>query len=526
MLVAALLLSVSACRKMAETSPGSSPAATETAVFNKMVRNNSSTQKISPNIDLDAPNLLLQYKNMAGVIQQVIPPWGSAVATSAPDNIRFDHFTADGWVVVYNMFDIEQTNSRPVLVLYNKYRGILRWWWFNDLQPAFASQFLTYALAIDGANTGMLNFRGEFAKDYTVLDPHPYVLKTNTAAFNQGLANQTWYYFDTEFAYDPNVKNKPQSTYSFALNGWATSTSKVSLQGDINGTVNGTITGSGSGISIFNNLVGSITASSYKNVVQNVDNGAKAESSFKDKINASINSGLADALKSSLNKLATQGLQILSSPLSNVFSSILSSQVSAQQKVQLALNAKVTVSGDITTELPAVLFKGAVPGTARGDLSGYVPYYNEPLGVFNLSTPPIVRWKRVTIPTYPPQPTGTVQVQYLVDNTASIILNPAIASEVTIGPPSISLVYMKTYAGTEPMTYGSLTSNNFNGWAIVNNMGGNVWYAFSAPYVINYNYFTAPEKALAVRVSFTITPNNGSAPVEVSKMFFPKFVAM
>ena len=132
---------------------------------------------ISENIDLDQPDLLLHYKTMAGNIVDVIPPWGSAASTSAPDNVRFDHFTADGWVVVYNTFDVNQTNERPVMMLYNKYRGILRWWWWNDQQPPGPSNYLTYALMIDGNSTSALNFVGEFAKDYTVQSSHPFAVK-------------------------------------------------------------------------------------------------------------------------------------------------------------------------------------------------------------------------------------------------------------------------------------------------------------------------------------------------------------
>jgi hypothetical protein len=489
-----------------------------------VLQTHNGIEKISPFVDIDATNLLLQYKNNNGVISQVIPPWGSFAATTAPDNVRFDHFTADGWVLVYNTFDVEQTNARPVLVLYNKFRGILRWWWWNDVTPPAGSNFITYALMIDGANTSMFNFSGEFAKINTVLQPHPFI-KSNTASFNQGLLQYSWQYFDAEFCYDPNVKNKPQTTYSLALNGWATSTARITLQGDVNGTVNGTIDGSGSGVSLFSNLIGSITNSSVKNSVTHVDNGTKAKVSFEDKINTAVSSGLADALKSNLNKLASQGLQILSSPLSNVFSSIISSSISPQQKVSLNLAAKINLTGDISTEVPAVVYKSAVPGTARGDLSGYLPYYNEPLGAFSLSSPPIVRFKRVNIPTFPAQPTGTVQVQYLVDNNAAVVLNPAIANDVTMSPVSTTLIYMKSYSGKEPVTTASLTPNNFNGWAVVNNVNGNIWYAFSAPYVINYNWFSGtPEQSLIVRVAFTLTPKNGSPPVEISKLFFPQFI--
>lgn len=479
---------------------------------------------ISPNVDLDQPNLILHYKNMQGVVVDVIPPWGSAVAVYATDNIRFDHFTRDGWVVVYNTFDVQQTNARPVLILYNKYRGNLRWWWWNDQVPAGPSNYLTYALMIDGNNTSALNFAGEFAKNYAVRSSHPFVVKTNSASFNQGLLNQAWYYFDTQFAYDPQITGQPQASYSLAMNGWATSESKIKLSGDINGTINGTINGSGKGVNLFGSLIGSITSTSYENAVTVMDNGAKADASLKNKINTAIGGGLSDAIKSSLNQLATQGLQILSSPLSNLFGSIISSDPTPQQKVELNLAAKINVSGDITTDVPAVKFTGAIPGTTRGDPSGYLPYYNETLGLFNLAAPPVVRWKVVT-GLYPPPSGGQKDVQYF-SVTPSVVLNPAIAGEVTLSQVTASLIYIKTYSGKETFTNSNyLASTNFTNWAVVNNVFGNVWYGFSAPYAIRYDYWSGiPEQNIVVRVKFTVSPTNGSPPVEVVKLYKPTFV--
>jgi hypothetical protein len=487
---------------------------------------NAISAKISPYVNLDSSNLLLHYKNTNGVVQDVIPPWGSAVAVYATDNIRFDHFSNDGWVLVYNTFDVDQTNARPVLILYNQYRGILRWWWWNDQAPAGPSNFLTYALMIDGNNTSAFNFLGEFAKDYTVRNSHPFVVKTNTASFNQGLINQAWYYFDTQFAYDPNIAGQPQTSYSLALNGWATSDSKIKLSGDINGTINGTIAGSGKGVTLFGTLIGSIASTSYENSVTLIDNGAKADASLNNKINTAIDAGLSDAIKSSLTRLATQGLQILSSPLSNLFGSILSSNPSPQQKIDLNLAAKINVSGDVTTDFPAVRFVAALPGTARGDSSGYLPYYNQTLGLFNLAAPPVVTWRVVT-GLYPPPSSGQTDVQYFSVNPTNIVINPAVASQVTVSQGTASLIYIKSYSGNESLTnWNYLASTNFTNWAVINNVYGNVWYGFSAPYAIRYDYWSGtPEQNIVVKITFTVTPNNGSPPVEVAKIYKPTFVA-
>ena len=481
--------------------------------------------KISPNIDLNQPDLLLHYMNTNGVVVDVIPPWGSATSTTASDNIRFDHFTADGWVVVYNTFDVTQTNSRPVLILYNKYRGILRWWWWNDKDPAGPSNYLTYALMIDGSNTSALNFNSEFAKDYSVRNAHPFVVKTNTASFNQGLLNGAWYYFDTEFAYDPNITGQPQPTFSLALNAWATSVSKIKLSGDINGTINGTIGGTGKGATLFGNLFAPISTTSYENGVVRMDNGAKTQTSLGNKINSAVSSGLASALQSDLSKLATQGLSILTSPLSKVFNSILSSNPSPQQKVDLKLAARITVSGDITTDQPAFYFKGAIPGTARGDLSGYVPYYNSTLGVFNLAAPPIVRW-RVLTGLQPPPTNGQKDVQYMIVDAPNVVFNPAVAGEFTVSSVTTTLIYIKSYSGQEPLTNSNFLANtNFTNWAVINNVYGNVWYGFSAPYAIRYNLWSGtPEQNIVEMISFSIIPKNGSPPVEVAKIYKPTFL--
>jgi hypothetical protein len=74
-------------------------------------------------------------------------------------------------------------------------------------------------------------------------------------------------------------------------------------------------------------------------------------------------------------------------------------------------------------------------------------YYNNTLGVFNLSSPPVVKYKVVRM--YPPPPPGYKDVQYLVQLPLGIVLNPAIANEVTVGPLSVTLIYMKQYSGKD-----------------------------------------------------------------------------
>lgn len=484
------------------------------------------SRNISQNIDLDQQNLTLYYKNDNGTIVAVTPPWGSAVAVYALDNIRFDHFSPNGWVVVYNTFDTTRTNERPVMILYNKWRGILRWWWWNDQDPPQGSGYLTHALMIDGDSTSALNFEGEFAKDYNVRSYHPFVVKTNNQQFSGGLINGAWYYFDTQFAYDPRITGRPQPTYSLAMNAFATTTSKVKLSGDINGTIAGTITGSGTNATLLGGLtIGALSQNSYQNGVAVVNNGGDANNTLSDKINTAVSSGLATALKNNLSQLASAGLKIIGTPLANVFTSLVSSDPSPQQKVNLSLAANLNVSGDITTDWSAGKFSGAIPGTARGDPSGYLPYYNGTLGAFNLAAPAQVRWQ-VANGLYPPKSPGQTDVQYF-PVTPTVVLNPEIADSVAISQVVASVVYIQQYSGKETFYNPNYLSSSpfLSYFPVINSLYGNVWYAFSAPYAVRYNYWSGtPETNIVEQITFTLSPKNGSPPVEIVKYYKPTFI--
>jgi hypothetical protein len=231
-----------------------------------------------------------------------------------------------------------------------------------------------------------------------------------------------------------------------------------------------------------------------------------------------------------LSKLATQGLQFLTNPLSTMLSSLVSSKQGANQSVELKLAAKINLNGQSVSTTPVKFFKSAIPGTARGDNSGFLPFYNEPLGVFSLSSQPVVNFKQVYT-SYPPDP-NLKEIQYLVSTNLPFVLNPAIANEVTVQPPSVRLIYLRTYNGKEPLSSNGNSINSSasfqsfgSPWPVINNVMGNHWVGFSAPYVVKYNYFSGtPEDNIVVHVTWKIVPNNGSDPIEIVKMFKPQFI--
>ena len=483
---------------------------------------------ISPDFALGSNSALLEYKNKFGQIRQVVPPWGSGARTDASDDVRFDRLKKDGWRVVYNTFVTSQTQEQPVLVIYNVYRGILRWWWFNDTETN-AGNFMTFAFQMDGMQTSMLNFAGgRAAGTLREYKNHPYILETNAGEFNTGLANNRWYHFDVETSYDPRISGQAQSSYSLAVNSWATSVSTMTLKGSLTGTANGTITRSGSGVSLFAGLANAINVSKTNTVSTNsvtYKTGEEVKQTLGNKIDSQVSSGLAKALGSAMNKLAGEGLKVIQSPLSNVFASLVSSDKLDKQKVSLSLAAKLDLKGDITTPTPGFVFKGAVPGTRRGNETGFLPLYNHPLGVFNLKSKPVVNYYKIrndwSRPGYP----GTT-VQYLLDQSSIQVQlnNEAPLLNGSRIYTSSTLVYLDAYSGDD-LKDGVTASPDRNaflsGMTPVNSVAGNKWYSFSAPYFIRYHWFSRPSKArIAVLVKVTLTPKDSSVePVEFVKLF-------
>lgn len=174
-----------------------------------------------------------------------------------------------------------------------------------------------------------------------------------------------------------------------------------------------------------------------------------------------------------------------------------------------------------TTALPSTpasfYFPGSVLADASGNynVQGFVPLYNNSLGVFNLSAKPTVtcdyQWNNIGMQIY----------HYLVVNSSySIQWNPALLSVATIGAFSTEVViktnanditsYLTGMSGSKETLQG--TSNWWTG------RGG----FFDAVYRVPNN--SAPrvlfrDNEVFVRISFVVYPINGAPAVAIVKTF-------
>jgi hypothetical protein len=462
------------------------------------------------------------FKNPNNQIVTILPPWASGVSVVIPDAIRFDYKKIDGWELLYHTFDPTNLPNiyHPQLVLYNKYRGIMRFFYFNIQDPSMGSNYLASAITFDSAPTSHLNFTDEFCKIGSEKKTFPFFIQSNIAKLNQGLAVGTWYSFDYELSYDENVKNISEDQLTMRFKTWAVQESLLDLNGTIIGTLDGHMQTSGSGLSIFNNLINNL---SYKNTsVSNsitATTGEAVNNSLKDKITLGINSSLANSISSELGKLASQGINFAASPLSNLFNKVVTSNLNSKQAIHLDLSAKVAMKGTLKYEALVYDLTFLLPGTKRDkNIPGYAPYYDKTLGVFYVDKAPKVTATSRTTSEGGSRNTLVTRTTFTLDPASfNLVFNPEVSSEFTVTNISKQIIWFKKYKGRIP--YTGITGSG----TLVNITADNEWYLAGTRLSVSRNGSGAWAD-IGVRISFTLVPNNGSSPVYFVKTFRPVII--
>ncbi|WP_041257852.1 hypothetical protein [Fibrella aestuarina] len=457
------------------------------------------------------------YKRSDGQVIQVRTPWAAGGSAVFPFYTVQDRFRRDGWELVYNYFDPNQfVDDKLFFILYNKYRGILRVFFRNTSAVPAASNYILHQLRLGSSvnyNTSQLNFSTDEAKAMDILVDKPFTAGTNTTPLsnNTGALNDAWYTFDYEFAYDPNTPNINGLQVGLDLEARAVSEKRLEITGTIDGTIEGTINVSGdSGGQLFSTLFSKTSnATNISNIVGSVStggsNGAAKNGIFK-LIGSAATSGLTTAVKNAANTLASGGLNILTTPLTKFFSSIIASPAQNVQNTDLKLKAQTKANGTQTDEFLLFSQHFFLPGTARTDPNtpGVIPYYDKPLGVFNLSRMPIIHVSKY----------DELAARYELDSP-TITLNPAISGEVTVRNQNITMVWY--YEGAGGIDFNSANRNPI----LISQSTAGTWYDVSTNFAI-YGLARNPARRLnfGVQVSFELVDGNGQV-TYISKMFKP-----
>jgi hypothetical protein len=453
----------------------------------------------------------------------IYKPWAAGVSGSIcstyGSDVWSDYKAADGWVLLFNSFSQNTYVSHPYFVLYNRYRGLLRIYQYNDNPDiTFSSKILSgISWAGNGnGNNKTLSFVGQSIVDltkspvkYSAFEPAP------SDGLQQPVAPDKWYMLQYEIAYDPAITATTSSTppmLSYYLSYYNVT------DVDLGGTIKGTIT-SQIGSSTLDQTLSSALTGTLKPIGQIGLTALGADFFSENKLG--LATGVYDAIKTGLTSALKTSVSSLPGTIINLASAILGGNSSAQT-IKLDLNATLSLKGTLTNSgnlIPSnsLPMPGSISGSGS-NIIGYIPLNNIKLGVLNLSnTPTIIRnWEDLTYWEWNPdtqsnQPIWDVRTRYTIDmNSFHIDWNPDVTSVATIQNIKYEVVMSADGPGyTDEGRYETLSGL------------GDAWTGVDSLYVINrsnWNSFGG------VRISFNVVPNNGAPTSTIVKTFFANVV--
>jgi hypothetical protein len=305
----------------------------------------------------------------------ILRPWASGSNQSFPKIYATDIKKSDGWELVFNTFSTTQFVQPAYFVLYNRYRGVLRAYFYLTPSTPIPSSYVSHTLIQTNSSSPahVLTYSGSSAADLSVV--------TNEANLTQAFrttATGTWYAEEFDMAYDPNVgtKNAATNTMTWQLN--SINASALAINGVSQGGINGTVaTPKAPGPNIFGSLI-----SGALNFV-----GFKALSDY---VAASTTTAAAKEIANPLKDAAKAGaLGAVKNIASGIFGGATNAGDSSKMYVHLTTNATYNMTGSSTDIYLLANPTMPIPGSS-GQLSvtGYAPLYTNPLGIMTLSNAP------------------------------------------------------------------------------------------------------------------------------------------
>lgn len=410
---------------------------------------------------------------------QITTPWIGQGALSCGLDVINDHKSKHGWELLYSTFDPNARGplQNPYFILYNKYRGIMRIFIYLTTQFVATSTYIEDCIAVEGAKTSLLNFMGDDMIDVSLYKTAYTQLQPKSDG-NFPLSTNKWYMMQYELAYDPNTTELTNDLINLRWSLKYYDVQEMNLGGQQQGSINGIIGASTSGsnsslINLFQTAGAGVLAGVGKNwVADNTINESTGENSlglpnavFKD-----ISSGISKALTTSVSDFPGVVIKFLSGIFGG--SGVTAVPVNLTMKTTIELTGSITSGGSFPSS-PTALW---VPGTdISADAYGFVPYYNKPLGVVNLTAKPSLdlrcdyreQWEpdepfdsgQMLLVTY-----ETLYMPESIDFSEFLIVNPVVLqiADVTIEKQDLIVVEDQERVLINPtMPYWSIRGSTF-----------------------------------------------------------------
>lgn len=472
----------------------------------------------------------------------ILVPWASGSNQLFPNEIAFDFKKIDGWNLVYNSFSPTELRSPNFFALYNKYRGIIRFYLYIPPGNPQASSYFSDGLAISGSYPSyIMNFSKEIA------DINNIQTSVSKVQNYRILSSGAWYTCQYELQYDPNIATATHENLNFVWSVSSTNLSNVMLNGVSNGTLNGTVGTATNGGFNLGNLIGQagnavVHFAGYKAIkALDLPKYALFGTDVTESIENGVKGGLTGAVK-------------------GFFSAILGGSATSPQVVDLKLKVESNLTGTIQDISGIVSPTLAMPGSANANTAGYIPSYNKILGVVGLQFPPdvFVTHQKVLTNEFGSSSTNP---KYIYDYSFSVHhgllsgfalpTNPEVTNDgTTVKVTRLDLLvpYKQRYATNGPpsekttierfldRTAAEYDLPEYNGKEII----GNEIFAYGSStlsgnrtniqfkvqhrqdYSVGTTYYNATDlDGIRIRYTIVVTPSNGSQPITIIKTVKP-----
>lgn len=368
-------------------------------------------------------------------------PWNPGSASIVPTFISEDYKKKDGWELIYNLCETPGQLGQNYLILYNKFTGILRTYYFLGYDVSVGSDGM-WGITVNGTNA-LLNNSGYFAKAMDSQPSSSFAISTNLTDANIAKAiARGWNAFDVEFTYDNSIS----AASTFSISSFNKNIQDISLSGDLDLTSEGTI-------------ITSSTKNSWGDAANAAAKagGTKAFEYVTKKVGGTDTSGSVIKVGAAvLATIAQHGVSgIISSGLNLIFGSFIGKKNTPEtttQKIEFKTSGKITLSGTAegsggNNVVPASNL--LVPGTATGGAFPLLPHYNEKLGSWNITnSPKVIIDKRALYAGPYRNDVGLYSSSATIDESSfDVEINPSIIGEIDNYEVETNLYYYNKLNG-------------------------------------------------------------------------------
>lgn len=393
--------------------------------------------------------------SLVNVNGSVVLPWYSTATANIPSFILTDYKAADGWKMVYNTCSPSSVvqDDKYYLIFYNIFSGKLRGFVYNKNDVTAGST--TYWQFTFDNGTSLLNDIDNITLPGNEITTNREMMVTGLANTETKSLNRGWNAFEADFlVYDPTIADK---NITMSISAYDVTSQNVSITGDVDLSSNGTMVTTTN----ISNLQNSGTSNKGVSLL-----GGKAEEKFN-----KIFDGKQDATRGLLGSVVGSIVKAGGNFLVKKFFGRNSTQtITSNSDIKIQTTGAITLEGNITSQQQSnvsPISRLMLPGSNPTPQDVFLPSYNEPLGVWSLTSAPVVTatsydWmypilnytsdiNALGLGINTNEMTGVMgrRTVYKLTN-CSVQINPAIQDCIEKSTTEIKLVYEEKTEGREP----------------------------------------------------------------------------